>query len=389
MLYLGINLSSTRLISEEKSYGYFGNIPTIIKNCLKYCLFFSSLSILIMLIFTPYIYNVILGNTIPVYLLYILAIALPICSISSCLNGYFMALQKITIVIVSQLLEVLIQVFIVYICYKSNLFNRADNICLVLIISLVISDICSFLYLIYKYYLDYKKYKNLTKTKLSFKKQIYKISLPVALTTYIKSGLSTLKNSLIPVAFVSYGLSYNNALSYYGIISGTVLALLMFPFTFIGSYSNLLIPELSTYNVKNDSRKIIRIAKKSISITFIFSVFVTIIFIIFAHWINTSLYKTLDIEFYIKILAPIIIYIYMDNVIDSLLKSLDLQVFVMAINIIDLIISIVFIKFLIPIFGINGYIFILYFSEIFNFLLSLFALKKKFNLKRFFLTKTI
>lgn len=295
-----------------------------------------------------------------------------------------MAIQKITVIIISQLLEVLIQIFVVLICYYLNLFNTVYNVCLVLIISLIISDVCSFLYLAYKYYFDYKKYKASTKTKSSYKKQICKISLPVAFTTYIKSGLSTLKNSLIPIAFVSYGFSYNNALSYYGIISGTVMTLLMFPFTFIQSYSNLLIPELSTYNIKNDRKRILRIAKKSISITFVFSVFVTIIFVVFSHLIDQYLYKSLDIEFYIRILAPIIIYIYMDNVIDSLLKSLDLQVFVMVINIIDLIVSILFIKFLVPIFGINGYIFILYFSEIFNFLLSLFALKRKFHLKRLF-----
>ena len=66
----------------------------------------------------------------------------------------------------------------------------------------------------------------------------------------------------------------------------------------------------------------------------------------------------------------------MDSVIDSLLKSLNLQVYVMIINIFDLLISILFIKFLIPQFGINSYIFILYFSEIFNFL---FVLCRKFN----------
>ena len=349
------------------------------RDCFKYCLFFSILSIFILLFFNSYITNTILGNTISIYLLYILAIALPICSVSSCLNGYFMATNKVVTVVVSQILEVLIQIIFVFIFYKLNCFNTTNQICLVLIIGLILSDLCSFLYLIYKYYIDYKYYKHSTHTKINFKKQICKISLPVAFTTYIKSGLSTLKNSLIPIAFVSYGLSYNDALSYYGIISGTVMSLLLFPFTFIQSYSSLLIPEISTYNIKSDSKKIIRIAKKSLTLTCIFSALAVIILIIFSHWIDEYLYKTLSVEFYIRLLAPIIVYIYMDNVIDSILKSLDLQVFVMIINIIDLIVSILFIKFLIPIFGIYGYIFILYFSEIFNFLLSLFVLNRKFK----------
>ncbi|MBO5349763.1 MAG: polysaccharide biosynthesis C-terminal domain-containing protein [Clostridia bacterium] len=370
-------MASTRLISEESSYGFLGNIPHIIRDCFRYSLFFSLLSVLILLFFTSYISDVILGNTISIYLLYILAIALPICSLSSCLNGYFMAVKKIGIIVVSQVLEVLVQIIVVFIFYALNIFTTTNSICLGLILGLIISDICSFLYLIYEYFIDYKKYKNSTHNKCNFRKQICKISLPVAFTTYIKSGLSTLKNSLIPIAFVSYGLSYDQSLSYYGLISGTVMTLLLFPFTFIQSYSSLLIPELSTYNIKSDSKKIIRITKKSLSLTFVFSILIVIVLVLFSHWIDEYLYKSLSIEFYIKLLAPIIIYIYMDNVIDSLLKSLDLQVYVMIINIVDLIISILFIKFLIPSFGINGYIFILYFSEIFNFFVSLFILRRK------------
>ena len=67
---------------------------------------------------------------------------------------------------------------------------------------------------------------------------------------------------------------------------------------------------------------------------------------------------------------------YIDNVIDAILKGLDKQVTVLKINILDSVTSILLIYFLIPTFGINSYIFIIYFSEIFNFVLSYLALKK-------------
>ena len=332
-----------------------------------------------MIIFSPYITNNILNNTISINLLYILAIALPFCSLSSCLNGYFMAYEKIKTVIISQVIEILMQIFIILIFYYNNFFTNNYQICFVLVISTVIADICSFVYLIYYYNIDYKKSFTNSNYQSNFIKEICKISLPVALTTYIKSGLSTLKNTLIPLALVQYGLSHNEALSYYGLISSTVMSLILFPLTFIQSYSNLLIPKLSKYNINTDLNKIIKITKKCLILTFIFSIITTIVLIVFSHWIDDNLYKTLSVEFYIKILSPIIVYIYMDSVIDSLLKSLNLQVYVMIINIFDLLISILFIKFLIPQFGINSYIFILYFSEIFNFLLSLFVLCRKFS----------
>ena len=308
-----------------------------------------------------------------------LALCLPACSVSSCFNGYFMAVKNVSVIVVSQIFEVVIQVFVALIFYALNIFDTTISVCLALILGLIISNICSALYLFYKYRMDYIKLRSKSHKKHSFQKQICKISLPVAFTTYIKSGLSTLKHSLIPIALASYGLTYKDSLACYGIISSTVMSLILFPFTFIQSYSNLLIPELSTYDKKNSMKKIIHIAKKSITMTFIFATITAIIFVVFAHWIDIHLYKSLDVETYIKLLAPIIIYIYMDNIIDSLLKSLDLQTFVMLINIIDLIISITFIKLLIPKYGVNGYIFILYFSEIFNFSLSLLALKLKLS----------
>lgn len=384
----GINLSSTRLVSEDFSFNKSKNVHNIINSCFKYCIFFSILSIFIMIIFSPYIAYNILNNCISINLLYILAIALPFCSLSSCLNGYFMAYEKIKIIIISQVIEILTQIIIILFFYYNNFFTNNYQICFTLVISTVIADICSFAYLIFHYNIDYKTNFTNNNLKYSFIKEICKISLPVAFTTYIKSGLSTLKNTLIPLALVQYGLSHNEALSYYGLISSTVMSLILFPLTFIQSYSNLLIPKLSKYNITTELHKIKNITKKCLVFTFVFSIITTIILIAFSHWIDNNLYKTLSVEFYIKILSPIIVYIYMDNVIDNILKSLNLQVYVMIINIFDLLISILFINFFIPQFGINSYIFILYFSEIFNFILSLLVLCKKFKISNKTTNKT-
>ena len=75
-----------------------------------------------------------------------------------------------------------------------------------------------------------------------------------------------------------------------------------------------------------------------------------------------------------------IILIYLDNVIDCMLKGLDEHVNVMICNIADLFLSTTLIYFLLPLYGINGYILVIYISEIFNFSISLFLLHKKSKL---------
>ena len=373
----GVNLSSTRLIAKERSYGSSANISNIISDCFKYCLFFSALSVLIMVCFKGYILSIISPKKLSINLIYLLAIALPFCSLSSCLDGFFMAIDDIKTIIASDVIEVISQIAITLIFYHCNFFNNTRNICLSLILSLIISDFISFMYLLKIYYNNYRKQSKITKTGKSYTKEILRISLPVALTTYIKSGLSTLKTTMIPMAFMRYGFSSEESFSYYGLISGTVLTLILFPFTFIQSYNNLLVPKLSSYNPEKNINTIKRITKKSISLTFIFALITSIIFIIFAQKIDDTFYKTLDVTYYIKVLAPIIIYIYMDNVVDSILKSVDAQIYVVLINIIDLILTISLINIFIPKYGISSYIIILYISEIFNIILSMYVLDKK------------
>ena len=66
-------------------------------------------------------------------------------------------------------------------------------------------------------------------------------------------------------------------------------------------------------------------------------------------------------------------------VVDNILKGLDAQVNVLFINIIDLLVSISFIFFFVPVFGIKGFIASIFASEIFNFGLSL---KKLLDLEK-------
>lgn len=74
--------------------------------------------------------------------------------------------------------------------------------------------------------------------------------------------------------------------------------------------------------------------------------------------------------FYIKIFAPIVPFMYLDIIIDSILKGLDAQIGVLFINIVDLLLSISFIFFFVPKFGIIGFIASIFASEILNFVLS-------------------
>ncbi|MBP3708471.1 MAG: oligosaccharide flippase family protein [Clostridia bacterium] len=375
----GINLATTRLVSKEYSYGDCHNIPKLLIDCLKYCLFFGVISALLLICFSSYILNTISISEYLIINLYLMVISVVLSPILSCISGYLMAIQKIKIIILSQIIETAMQILITLALYKLNQFTSIRKIFINLTISIVLPDIITFIFLLTYCIRSCSSFNIQKKSKKSFTPEILRISLPVAITTYIKSALSTIKVSIIPQALALYGYTYEEANSYYGLINFTILSLILFPFTLIQSYSDLLIPKISSYNPKKYLNKIISITKTSIFATSIFSIIICIIFILFAKSIDQHLYKTLHISYYLKILSPLLIYIYIDNVIDNILKSIDAQLYVVVINVIDLIVTISLIKTFIPIYGITAYILILYSSEILNVILSSIVLVKKFK----------
>ena len=112
-------------------------------------------------------------------------------------------------------------------------------------------------------------------------------------------------------------------------------------------------------------------------ISSIFSICIIGIFLTFTEEICNIFYHNLSIVEFVVLLCPIIIFMYLDTSVDSMLKGLDRQVEVMYCNIADLFITISLIYVLIPVYGIYGYIIILYISEIFNFFVSVYQLYKE------------
>ena len=227
------------------------------------------------------------------------------------------------------------------------------------------------------YILDLKKhFITHTKERSTYIIRILRILFPVAITSCIKSGISTVKQLIIPSSLQKNGKNLEDALSDYGIISGMAMPIVMFPSTFLIAIAGLLIPEFSRYYVKEDYAKIKLYTDKLLVGSFLFACLLTIFFFIFGDNLGMFIYHNAQVGWYIKIFSLLIPFMYVDIIIDNILKGLDAQANVMIINIIDLVVSTAFIFFFVPIMGITGYIISIFISEILNLALSLYKLLK-------------
>lgn len=377
----GINIASTRVISNELAYNNKIGIRKSSKYCILISFIFGICASFIFFIFADFITSYCLNNHISKNVIYLICIALPCISMSSAMNGYFIAIRKAYKNAFAKFGEEFVKIFFSIFLLKYFAPTSTEYICFFLIMADVISEISSFFHLFILYFHDRKKFIITSRyTDLdNYRQKILHISLPIALTSYLRSGLSTIKQLLIPSSLQKGGMNSSNSLISYGIITGMAMPIIMFPVSLISSFSSLLVPEFSQYYAQRNYKKIKNMSIFILTLFSIFSLIITFFIFLFSDKLSILIYHKYEIAKYLRLLSPLITFIYLDIVIDSILKGLDAQIFVMIINILDCIISISLIYFVVPLLGFSGYILSLFISELVNFSLSGYILWKKCN----------
>ena len=374
----GINIASTRIVAEELACKNEVGAKAAARRCIFFSLIFGISASLIFFLCADFITEKCLHNRISKSVIYLICIALPFISMSAAINGYFTAVRRVYKNAFAKFGEEIVKIACTALLLKSFMPDGIDYACYSLILADVISEVTSFLHLYILYWHDKRgslvesRYKDLD----SYNKRILRITIPVAITSYIRSGLSTLKQLIIPSSLQRSGMNSSNSLISYGIVNGMAMPIIMFPVILITSFSGLLIPEFSRYHAQGKYKKIKSTSVLILTCTLIFSIFVAVCIFIFSDKLSNLIYHKSEIAKYLRILTPLIVIMYLDIVIDSILKGLDAHVDVMVVNVFDCIVSIAFIYFLVPVLGFNGYIMSIFVSEVIDFTLSGYRLLK-------------
>lgn len=307
-----------------------------------------------------------LANACTAPMLRILAFALPFTAMSSVLGGYFTAKGLILPYSCIQLIEQGIKTLAAMLLIRGA--HTPQSACTAVITAMVASEALSF-------FLSFALKKSAVKKSAADKtvrlKSFFRIALPDAAGTCVRSILLTVEHLLIPKGFERSGEGSSAALAAYGNIHGMALPLLLYPSAVLSSLSALLIPELARRREANDKSGINRCVERNLKRTLIFACVCAGVFALGAPAVSNAVYHSDEAVLYIRILSPLVPIMYTDMVTDGMLKGLDQQVHSMNYNMIDSALCVILVAALLPKYSVKGYIFILYFSEILNFYLSL------------------
>lgn len=320
----GINISATRVVSEELASNNELGAKKAAQRCVLFSLLFGLSASVIFFVSADFITIHCLHNKISKNVIYLICIALPFISMSSAVNGYFTAVRRVYKNALAKFFEEFVKILFTAILLKSLMPDDINYACYALILADVISEVTSFAQLYFLYIRDKKgslsesRYRDLD----SYNKRILRITIPVALTSYLRSGLSTIKQLIIPSSLQKSGMNSSNSLIAYGIVNGMAMPVIMFPVILVTSFSGLLIPEFSRFHTQGKNKKIRSLSILILSCTLIFSVLVAIAIFMLSDEISTIIYHKSEIAKYIRILSPLIVIMYLDIVIDRNFKRI-------------------------------------------------------------------
>ena len=370
----GVNLAVSRLAAEELGKGNYRSVKDVLKKTVIYSTLVSGAVAILLTLLSEYISVNWLGNSSAEGLLKILASGLPFVAISSAASGYFVAVRRTTRNAAVQLFEQFFKIAVtLFVLQKAVPLGKISCLCAVILCS-VISDIVSCFLILFLCRRDLLKLGRKGEKEKGTMGRILSVTIPVSISSFLRSGLVALEHILIPKGLKKSGVSYEKAMASYGTLSGMALPIILFPSSFLYSFSGLLIPEFAEARERGRMKEIRLTAIRVIRTVLIFSIGAAGILLGFAYDLGMAVYKSGEAARYIAVLAPLIPVMYLDTAVDSILKGLGEQVWTMKVNIADALISVIAVMFLVPTLGIDGYIIIIFTSEIFNFVFSVYRL---------------
>ena len=203
------------------------------------------------------------------------------------------------------------------------------------------------------------------------RKELYDILWPVEGSRLLASALQAAESSLIPYTLALCTGSRTEAVAQYGSLKGMALPLLFFPFSVLGALSGLLMPEITRAHTKGDTAAMRRLIFTMLRLTGAFSLAAGAGFVVFGAPLAQFVYHDAEVGRYVQILGFVAPFMYLESMVDGVLKGLGEQLATFRYSLLDSILRITAIWFVVPKYGMMGFLGVMVVSNLMTFCLNM------------------
>lgn len=371
----GIETALSHCVATHLSKGQKKEVRNLLYTSLLITITFSCVITLFIQRNALWIAQNILQETRCENLLVILSYALPFAALHSCIVGFYFGQKETKVPAISQLLEQTFRIMSVFlICYISSLNGNSVTIS-VAVAGIIVGEIASSFYCFYKmrngnvfapvpHMPFYSFYKNAKKLLI--------LSVPLTANRVLLNILQSVESISIPILLQMYGMANADALSVYGVLTGMALPCVLFPSAITNSVSTMLLPTVAEIQAAHQKKALSNIIQKTLFSCILLGCCCCAALLICGKWIGELLFHSSLAGDFILTLSWMCPFLYTNNTYISIINGIGKTHVSFTINSFSLCLRIMSVFFLIPVYGICGYLWGLLGSQIFTFLVCSF-----------------
>lgn len=201
-------------------------------------------------------------------------------------------------------------------------------------------------------------------------RRLLRIAVPLALADDLKAGLSAAEKLVIPKGLALHA-GTAAPLAAFGVVSGMVMPVLMLPAAILFALSELLIPELARCAAVGSTRRIRYLTRRSLRVAMLYGLCCGGLLFLLADPLCEALYGSLEAAGYLRIFALLAPVLYCDAVTDAMTKGLGQQRACVRNNILTSALDLALLCWLLPRWGMGGYLISFALTHVLNFIMSL------------------
>ena len=367
----GIRTAAMYLCAGELGRKRPGNVVWVLSGCFLYSVLFSGTVALGLYHFAPWIADRWIGEASVIPALRLLAVSLPCTCLCGVMTGYFTAAKRIGTLAAVEVAEQLASMLFTLTALTLWAGENPGRACVSVVLGSSLGA-CLTLSCLLLLRLRERPPRN---PRIPVARQLCRTALPLAVADDLRTGISTVENLMVPKR-LARNTTVENPLAAFGILSGMVFPVLMFPACILYGLAELLIPELARCQAAGSRRRISYLIRRSLKVALLYgTVFAGLLYLLALPLCDT-LYATPEAGYYLQRYALLIPMLYCDAIVDAMIKGLGQQTVSVRYNIFTNILDVVFLYLLLPEYGMAGYFFSFLVTHVINFALSLRRLLK-------------
>ena len=367
----GIRTATMYLTAEEIGRGKPNHVTHVMSACFFYSICFSGIVAAALYHFAPWIAANWIADNRTIDSLRLFAAFLPVICLCGVMTGYFTAANRIGTLAAVEVAEQLCSMAITLSLLSCWAGSDSGKSCLAVVLGSSLGACLTLGALVFLRLWEGAS----TAARIPVGNRLMQAAVPLALADDLKAGINTAENLMVPRR-LALNAATADPLAAFGMVSGMVFPVIMFPAAILFGLNELLIPELARCSAAGRDARIRYLVRKSLRAALLYGLMCGGLVFLLAKPLCVRLYGTGEAAGYMAAYALLIPMLYCDSVTDAMTKGLGQQKVCVRYNILTSALDVVFLYLLLPKYGMAGYFISFFATHLLNFILSLRRLLK-------------